>query len=79
MTPLAKAMEVVFICAWCVGVGAHLYATRYWLPMWASGFKKQDRHQGYMRKALIGYGVFIAAIAVGFAAGGIAELAGGWS
>jgi hypothetical protein len=31
-----------------------------------------------MRKALIGYGVFIAAIAVGFAAGGIAELAGGW-
>jgi hypothetical protein len=40
MTPVARAMEVIFIGAWCVGVAAHLYATRYWLPMWASGFKK---------------------------------------
>jgi uncharacterized membrane protein YjjP (DUF1212 family) len=32
-----------------------------------------------MRKALIGYGIFVAAIAVGLAAGGIAELwGGGW-
>jgi hypothetical protein len=32
-----------------------------------------------MRKALIGYGIFITAIAVGFAAGGVAEVwGGGW-
>jgi hypothetical protein len=29
-------------------------------------------------KALIGYGIFVGAALVGFAAGGMAELAGGW-
>lgn len=79
MTFLAKSMEVVFVGAWCVGVAALVYASRYWLPMWASGFKKLDKHKGYMRKALTGFGVFILAIGVGFAVGGIAEYwGGGW-
>lgn len=78
MSPVAQIMEWVFIVAWCVAVGAHLYATRFFLPMWAAGFKKRPEHEGYGRKALKGYGIFVGAIAVGFAAGGIAELAGGW-
>jgi len=71
-------MEGLFIAAWCVGVAAHIYATRFFLPMWAARFRKRPEHEGYGRKALIGYGIFIGAIAVGFAAGGIADLAGGW-
>jgi hypothetical protein len=79
MTPLAKAMEIVFIAAWCVGVGAWVYATRYWMPMWSVGFSKDKRPPGYMRKAVIGYGIFAGAIAVGFAAGAVAEVwGGGW-
>lgn len=78
MTFLAQLMLWVFIAAWCVGVAAHIYASRYFLPMWASGFRKKPEHQGYRRKMLIGYGVFVGALVVGFAAGGIAELAGGW-
>jgi hypothetical protein len=71
-------MLIVFIVAWCVGAAAHIYATRYWLPMWAAGFRKREEHKGYGRKALIGYGIFLAAAGVSFAARGIAELAGGW-
>jgi hypothetical protein len=78
MTPLARIMEWLFIAAWCVGVAAHIYGSRFFFPMWASGFKKKVEHEGYGRKALMGYGVFVGAIAVGFAAGGIAQLAGGW-
>ncbi len=79
MTKLADAMLVVFIAAWLVGFVSWIYATRYWLPMWAAGFRKLDKHQGYRRKAALGYGVFISAILVGFAAGGIAEYwGGGW-
>ena len=72
-------MEGVFIAAWGVGMCAWIYGTRYWPAMWAGGFKKSERPPGYMRKALLGYGVFVAAIAVGFLAGGIAEFwGGGW-
>lgn len=72
-------MLVVFIAAWCVGVAAHIYATRFFLPMWAAGFRKGDKHKGYGRKVLIGYVIFILAIGVGFGAGGIAEYwGGGW-
>lgn len=78
MTLLAQFMEWLFIGAWCVSVAAHIYGSRYFLPMWASGFKSKPQHEGYRRKALIGYGIFVGAIAVGFAAGGIAQLAGGW-
>lgn len=78
MTPLAQFMEWLFIAACCVGVAAHIYASRYFLPTWASGFKRKPQHEGYGRKALIGYGIFVVAIAVGIAAGGIAQLAGGW-
>lgn len=78
MSLLAKIMLGVFILAWFAGLAAHLYASRFFLPMWASGFKARPEHEGYGRKAVIGYGLFIAAIAAGFAAGGIAELAGGW-
>lgn len=75
---IAQIMLWIFIAAWCVAVAAHIYASRYFFPMWASGFRKRREHEGYGRKALVGYGVFIAAIIVGFAAGGVAELAGGW-
>jgi hypothetical protein len=72
-------MEVLFIAAWFVGVGAWFYGTRFWLAMWAVGFDRSKRPPGYMRKALVAYGVFIGAIVVGFLAGGIAEFwGGGW-
>jgi hypothetical protein len=72
-------MEVVFIATWCVGVASWCYATRFWLPMWAVGFDKSKRPPGYMRKALIGFGVFIGTVAVAFAAGGVAQVwGGGW-
>ena len=80
MTLLAKAMEILFILAVGVGMLAHIYASRYWIPMWAAGFRRLDKHKGYRRKAAIGYGIFVLAILVGFAAGGIAEYwGGGWS
>ena len=79
MTTLAKAMEIVFIGAWCVAFAAWVYTVRYFLPMWAAGFRKKDRHAGYLKKALGGCAVFILATALGFAAGGIAEYwGGGW-
>lgn len=78
MTALAKMMEWLFIAAWFVAMAGHLYASRYFFPAWASGFRKKPEHKGYGRKILIGYGVFVGALAVGFAAGGVAELAGGW-
>jgi hypothetical protein len=56
-------MEWLFIAAWCVAVAAHIYASRYLLPMWASGFKRKPRHEGYGRKALVGDGIFVGAIA----------------
>ena len=70
-------MEIAFIVTWFVAAAAHLYASCYWLPMWATGFRKKQKHQGYMRRALTGYGVFLAAILVGFIEGGVAELWGG--
>jgi hypothetical protein len=79
MSIVPQIMLWVFIAAWCVGVASHIYASCYFLPMWAAGFRKCPQHEGYGRKALIGYGIFAGAIAAGFAAGGIAELAGGWN
>ncbi len=79
MSPLAEAMLIVFMVAWCVGVAAWFYATRFFMPMWAAGFRRKDKHEGYGKKALTGYAVFVAAVLVGLAAGGIAEyLGGGW-
>jgi hypothetical protein len=79
MTVLAQLMQIVFIAAWGAGVLGWIYGTRFWLAMWAVGFDRTKRPPGYMRKALVGYGIFISAIAVGFAAGGIAEVwGGGW-
>lgn len=71
-------MEWAFIATWCVGVAAHLYGSRYFFPMWKARFKKLPEHEGYGRKARIGFAVFVAAVALGFAEGGVAELAGGW-
>lgn len=68
----------VFIAAWLVGAVANIYATRYFLPRWWSRFRSRPEHRGYGRKILLGYGVFVVAILVALAAGGIAELAGGW-
>ena len=79
MTPFAQAMLIVFIGAWCTAVAGRLYGTRFFLPMWAKGFRRSAKHDGYGRKALIGYAVFVGAILFGFVAGGLAELAGGWA
>ncbi len=78
MDVVPKLMLWIFIAAWCVAAVAHIYATRFFIPRWAAGFRKRPEHEGYGRKILLGYGVFIAAILVAFTAGGIAELAGGW-
>jgi len=79
MSLLAQVMLWVFITAWCVAAGAFFYGNRYFLPMWAAGFKKRPQHEGYWRKVFIALAVFIGAFVVEFAAGGIAELAGGWA
>lgn len=43
------------------------------------GFSYQEEHRGYLQKTLIGAAVFVGAIAVGFAAGGVAQYwGGGW-
>jgi hypothetical protein len=78
MTPVAHILLIVFIGAWCTAVAGWLYGTRFFLPIWAKGFRKSADNQGYGRKALIGYGVFVGAALFGFAVGGLAELAGGW-
>lgn len=68
----------LFIAAWCVAAGGHIYGSRFFVARWAKGFRKCPEHAGYGRKIAIGYGIFAAALLVGFAAGGIAEMAGGW-
>ena len=79
MTILAKAMLVVFIIAWCDGVAAWFYSVRFFTPMWRVGFRHHVEHKGYPRKAIIGAAVFMGAIALCFAAGGVAEYwGGGW-
>lgn len=79
MSTLAKAMEVLFIASWLVGAAAWMYGTRFFLPMWAVGFRKSEVPVGYGRKMAKGYAVFLAAGAVGFAAGFIADYwGGGW-
>ena len=72
-------MHTLFIACWCVGVAGWFYGARYWLPMWAVGFKKRDRHRGYWRKSLIGFAVFLASAVLAMAAGFVAEKwGGGW-
>jgi len=78
MTPFAQAMLILFVAAWSVGVGGWFYGTRFFLPMWAAGFRRSEKHEGYGRKALRGYAVFIGAVLFGFVFGGLAQLAGGW-
>ncbi|MFC5344252.1 hypothetical protein ACETK8_00105 [Brevundimonas staleyi] len=79
MTPLADIMQKLFIVCWCVGVAAWFYAARYWLPMWAVGFKPRDRHKGYWRKVLIGFAAFMLAAVVSMIAGFVAQTwGGGW-
>ena len=70
-------MEVVFIAAWCVAASAFFYGGYFWYSR--LGYDDSERPPGHMRKALTGFGVFVAAVAVGFVAGGIAEVfGGGW-
>lgn len=71
-------MHIVFIAAWCVCVAAWFYTARYFLPLWWAGVRRRERPKGYVIKTLCGIGVFLAAFAIGWAAGGIAELGGGW-
>jgi len=46
--------------------------------MWANGFRPSEKRDGYKRKAIKGCAVFVGALLFGLAAGGLAELAGGW-
>ena len=79
MTLLAKIMAWLSVAAWCVAVGAFAYANRYWLPMWVSGLRGRGEPKGYRRRAMIGIGVFVAAIGMMIIAGGIAQFwPGGW-
>lgn len=78
MTLLAQLMLFVFIGAWFVAVAAWFYGARFFLAMWLVGFAPRDRHKGYWKKVGRSLAVFLGAIVVGFAAVGIAELAGGW-
>jgi hypothetical protein len=73
MHALVTATFALFLAAWCVSVAAWFYAMRYFMPLWLVGFRYREVHKGYPRKTLIGAGVFLAAIAVGFAAGFVAE------
>ena len=79
MKLIPQLMLWAFIGALFVGAAANIYATRFFLPRWWSGFHARPEHAGYGRKILLGYGIFVAAIVVAFAAGGIAELTGGWN
>ncbi|WP_232824146.1 hypothetical protein [Blastomonas sp. UPD001] len=79
MSVLAQAMLAIFIAAAVVAIGGWAYGTRYWLPMWAAGFRKTEWRSLYMRRAIKGYSGFILAVGIGFAVGGIAEYwGGGW-
>ena len=78
MKPIAFAMLILFIAAWCVGVGGWFYGTRFFLPIWVNGFRKTGKHEGYWRRTLIGYAVFITAVLFSFCVAGLAQLAGGW-
>lgn len=72
MTLLAFVMLLVCYASWFVGVGALLYGARYFLPMWAAGFRGGERHEGYVKRALQGFGIFALACAMAFAAGAVA-------
>lgn len=77
MSMLAQIMLWLFMAAWCVGAATYL-CQPVLLSDVAAGFRTKPHREGYGRKALIGYGIFVCAILVALAAGGIAELAGGW-
>jgi len=66
---------MLFMAAWCVGVGAWFYAMRFWMPMWRAGFRHREEHLGYRRKAHIGFALFAGAVVVGLV---VASLAGRW-
>ena len=75
MTLLARIMEWIFLGAWCVGAGAFFYACWYW---YARKSPEPSKRQRRRRNLILGWGVFFGALAVEFAAGMVAELAGGW-
>lgn len=79
MTPLAFVMLLVCYAAWFVGAGALLYGARHFLPMLTAHRRGGERHEGYAKKALQGFGIFVVACGIAFAAGAAAEFwAGGW-
>jgi len=71
MTLLAQLMGWVFIAAWAVGLAASIYASQYF-------FRKPPGAPGDNRKMRWGYAVSVGAVAIGFLAGWVAQLAGGW-
>jgi len=78
-SPLANVLELIFIAAWFVGVVAWIYTARYFLPMWAVGFRKRDQHVGYWKKTFFGGTTFLVAWGIGVGAAIVAERwTGGW-
>lgn len=82
MTQVAQVMLWIFVMAWCAGVAAWFYVAWSFVPLWASHFHAtvtsdaiHARRKKAVRRGII---AFFCAIAVAFAAGGIAHLAGGW-
>jgi len=69
MTLFARAMLVLFIVAWCVAAASWFYGTRYFLPMWAARVRGSDIPDGYGRKMLRGYAIFIGAVLFGLLVG----------
>ena len=78
MQLIPQFMLVLFIASWVVAAISHIYATRYFIPRWWSGFRKRPQHVGYGKKIVVGYGIFFASIMMMFLAGAIAEQFGGW-
>ena len=53
-----------------IALAAWVYGTLHDIPMWKARLGKELYPEGYAPKALIGYAIFVAIIAAGFALGG---------
>ena len=68
LAALGDLLYLFFLMAWIIALGGWGYAFWHFMPMWSAGFQKREHHKGYARKVLIGTGIFIGALAVGFGA-----------
>lgn len=82
VTQVAQVMLWIFLAACCAGVAAWFYAVWNSLALGPINFipkgmsdVKQARRKKAVRRGVL---AFFCAIALAFAAGGVAHLAGGW-